>query len=201
MSHGSYSHIIYVEEIGDVSEADKLVHTVTTMMLRDMMEYLVAIIVETNAQSTEMRNMPQDVNGRFKSWKTLLCMQFPNVSNQPDVERKNIVVRHTSLHRLEETLGKLKQPCFLSKFSPSMNQGSKFLNDMQITLTWSYFDQLWNFHNRFYTTYDPFKLTNIEVLDLTKMSDLPFTSEVFYYPHFVKLKSKVIFLELKWELS
>ncbi|CAK9213706.1 unnamed protein product [Sphagnum troendelagicum] len=201
MSHGSYSHIIYIGEIGDVSEPEKLVHTVITRMLGAMRDYLVAIIVETSAQSTEIWNMPQDVNGRFKSWKTLLCMQFPNVSNQPDVERENIVVRQKSLHLLEETLGGLTLPRFLSKFSPSMNQGSKFLNEMQITLTWSHFDQLWNFHNRFYTTYDPFKLTNIEVLDLIKMSDLPFASEVFNYPPFVKLKSKVIFLKLKWELS
>ncbi len=42
--------------------------------------------------------------------------------------------------------------------------------------------------------------TKVEALDLTKMSDLPFTSEVSNYPHFVKLKSKVIFLELIWEL-
>ncbi|KAH9532338.1 hypothetical protein CY35_19G088200 [Sphagnum magellanicum] len=161
MLHGSYSHIIYIEEIGDVSEAEKLVHTFITRMLRAMSEYLAAIIVETNAQSTEMCTMPQDVNGRFKSWKTLLCMQFPNVGNQPDVERENIVVRHKSLHRLEETLGELALPRFLSKFSPSMNQGSKFLKEMQITLTWSYFDQLWNFHNRFCTTYDPFKLPTL----------------------------------------
>jgi len=36
--------------------------------------------------------------------------------------------------------------------------------------------------------------TKVEALDLTKMSDLPFTSEVSNYPHFVELKSKVIFL-------
>jgi hypothetical protein len=147
MLHGSYSHIIYIEEIGDVSEAEKLVHAVITRMLRAMREYLVAIIVETNAQSTKMWNMPQDVNGRFKSWKTLFRMQFPNVSNQPDVERENIVVRYKSLRFLEETLGEL------------------------VWLRSDYFNQL------------------------------PFTSEVFNYPHFVELKSKVIFLELKWELS
>jgi hypothetical protein len=173
MLHGSYNHIIYIEEIGDVSKAEKLVHTVITGMLRDMREYLVAIIVETNAQSTKMWNMPQDVNGRFKSWKTLLRMQFPNVSNQPDVERENIVVRYKSLRLLEETLGELVLPPFsLSNSTPPMNRGSVFsIQRMPIRLRWGYFNQL------------------------------PFTSEVFNYPHFVELKSKVIFLELKWELS
>ncbi|CAK9213705.1 unnamed protein product [Sphagnum troendelagicum] len=104
MLHGSFSHIIYIEEIGDVSEAEKLVHTVITRMLKAMREYLVAIIVETNAQSTQLWNLPQDVNGRFKSWKTLLRMQFPNVSNQPGVEAENVVVRYKSLRFLEETL-------------------------------------------------------------------------------------------------
>ncbi|CAK9876646.1 unnamed protein product [Sphagnum jensenii] len=198
MLHGSYSHIIYIEEIGDVSEAEKLVHTLITRMLRAMREYLVAIIVETNAKSTKMWNRPQGANGRFKSWKTLLRMQFPIVSNQPDVERENIVVRHKSLHLLEETLGELVLPRFVSKFSPSMEKLSKF-SKIHISFTSSHFDQLWNRGERIFAPYDPFN--KIEVLDLTKMSDLPFTSEVFNYPHFVELKSKVIFLELKWELS
>jgi hypothetical protein len=126
-------------------------------------------------------------------------MQFPIVSNQPDVERENIVVRHKSLHLLEETLGELVLPRFVSKFSPSMKEGSKFLKEIHISLAWSYFDQIWNNNHRIVAAYNPF--TKIEVLDLTKISDLPFTSEVFNYPHFVELKSKVIFLELKWELS
>ncbi len=42
--------------------------------------------------------------------------------------------------------------------------------------------------------------TKVEALDLTKMSDLPFTSEVSNYPHFVELKSKIIFLEFIWKL-
>jgi hypothetical protein len=199
MLHGSYSHIIYIEEIGDVSEGEKLVHTVITRMLRALREYLVAIIVETNAQSTKMWNKAQGVNRRFKNWKTLLRMQFPIVSNQPDVERENIVVRHKSLHLLEEKMGELVLPRFVSKFSPSMKQGSKFLKEMHISLTWSFFDEICNKNHRIFAAYDAF--TKIEVLDLTKMSDLPFTSEVFNYPHFVELQSKVIFLELKWELS
>jgi hypothetical protein len=200
MLHGSYSHIIYIEEIGDVSEAEKVVHTVITRMLRALREYLVAIIVETNAQSTKMWIMPQDVNRRFKSWKTLLRMQFPNVSNQPDVERENIVVRYKSLRFLEETLGELVLPLFSSKSSRSINRVLEFwFREMDISLKWSYFDQLLNLHKRILTAYDPF--TNIELLDVIKTLDLPFTSEVFNYPHFVELKSKVSFLELKWELS
>ncbi|CAM6019463.1 unnamed protein product [Sphagnum balticum] len=205
MLHGSYSHIIYIEEIGDVSEGEKLVHAVITRMLMALSEHLVAIIVETNAQSTKMWNMPQDVNWRigdskslrFKSWKTLLRMQFPNVSNQPDVERENIVVRYKSLRFLEETLGDLVLPRFVSKFSPSMKQGSEFFREVHISLTWSLFDQICNRNRWMFAAYLPL----IEGLDHTKMSDLPFTSQVFNYPHFVELKSKVIFLELKWELS
>jgi hypothetical protein len=196
MLHGSYSHIIYIEETGDVSDAEKLVHTLITRMLRAMREYLVAIIVETNAKSTNMWNRPQELNRRFKSWKTLLRMQFPIVSNQPGVERENIVVRHKSLHLLEETLGELVLPRFVSKFSPSMKKLSTFSKEIHISLTSSPFDQ---FLKRVVVPYDPF--TKFEVFDLTKMSDLPFTSEVFNYPHFVELKSKVIFLELQWELS
>jgi len=191
MLHGSYSHIIYIEEIGGVSEAEKVVHRVITRILRAFREYVVAIIVETNAQSTKMWNMPQAVNRRLKSWKTLLRMQFPNVSNQPDVERENIVVRYKSLRFLEETLGELVLPLFLfCHFSPPI--------DMSFW-TWIYFPQRSNLHKRIRTAYDP--LTNIELVDVIKMSDLPFTSEVFNYPHFVELKSKVIFLELKWERS
>ncbi|CAM6042195.1 unnamed protein product [Sphagnum compactum] len=199
MLHGSYSHIIYIEEIGDVSEAEKLVHSVITRMLRAMREYLVAIIVETNAKSTNMWNMPQELNGRFKSWKTLLRMQVPIVSNQPGVERENIVVRHKSLHLLEETLGELVLPRFVSKFSPSMKKLSTFSKEIHISLTSSPFDKLLKMGQRVAAPYDPF--IKFEVFDLTKMSDLPFTSEVFNYPHFVELKSKVIFLELQWELS
>jgi hypothetical protein len=172
MLHGSYSHIIYIEEIGDVSKAEKLVHAVITGMLSAMREYLVAIIVETNAQSTKMWNMPQDVNGRFKSWKTLLRMQFPNVSNQPDVERENIVVRYKSLRFLEETLGELVlPPFFLSNFSPPMNRGSEFLSQgMPVRLRWGYFDQLLKLYNRISAAYDPF--VGIELLDVTTMLDL-----------------------------
>jgi hypothetical protein len=197
MANGSYSHIIYIEQIGYVSEAEKLVHSVITGMLRATREYLVAIIVETNAQSTQLWNMLQEVKGRFKSWKTLLRMQFPNVSNQPDVERENVVVRYKSLHFLEETLGELVLPRFLIKFSSSMNQVPS--QEMYIRLRWSYFDELLNLNNRISTEFDP--LCNTELLDVTKMLNLPFTSEVYNYPHFVELKSKVIFLELKWELS
>jgi hypothetical protein len=96
---------------------------------------------------------------------------------------------------LEETLGELVLPPFFL-----INQAPEFsFQEMPISLRSSYFYQLWNLYCKIYAAYDPFSY--IEVLDPKKMSDLPFTSEVFYYPHFVKLKSKVIFLELKWELS
>jgi hypothetical protein len=196
MLHGSYSHIIYIEEIGEVSEAEKLVHAIISRMLRAMREYLVAIIVETNAQFTQIWSMVQGVNVRFKSWKTLLRMQFPYVSNQPDVERENIVVRYKSLRFLEETLGELVLPRFFSNFSPS----NEFLGqEMHISLRRSVLYEIYNGY-RVIRTYRR-DGSNIELLGVTKMLDLPFTSEVFNYPHFVELKSKVIFLELKWELS
>jgi hypothetical protein len=200
MLHGSYSHIIYIEQIGYVSEAEKLVHSVITGMLSAMRAYLVAIIVRTNAQSTQLWPVLNEVKGRFKSWKTLLGMQFPNVSNQPDVERENIVVRYKSLRFLEETLGELVLPRFLIKFSPSMNQVPELSSqEMQISLRWSLFDEYLNLNNRILT--ESQILGNVELLDVTKMLGLPFTSEVYNYPHFVELKSKVIFLELIWELS
>jgi hypothetical protein len=196
MLHGSYSHIIYIEEIGEVSGAEKLVHAIISRMLRAMREYLVAIIVETNAQFTQIWSMVQGVNVRFKSWKTLLRMQFPYVSNQPDVERENIVVRYKSLRFLEETLGELVLPRFFSNFSPS----NEFLGqEMHISLRRSVLYEIYNGY-RVIRTYRR-DGSNIELLGVTKMLDLPFTSEVFNYPHFVELKSKVIFLELKWELS
>ncbi|CAK9870145.1 unnamed protein product [Sphagnum jensenii] len=199
MSHGSYSHIIYIGETRYVSEAEKLVHEVITRMLRAMREYLVVIINVTDALSTLDWNMREILKGRFNSWKTLLRMQFPNVSSQPDVERENIVVRYKSLRLLEETLGELVLPRFFSKISPSMNQGPEFLGqEMHISLRRSLFDEFLNLNDRIHTR---LHTSNIELLDVTKMLDLPFTSQVFNYPHFVELKSKVIFLELKWELS
>ncbi|CAM6065304.1 unnamed protein product [Sphagnum tenellum] len=67
MLHGSYSHIIYIEEIGYVSEAEKLVHSVITRMLRATREYLVAIIVENNAQSTLMWNIRENEDLEYTS--------------------------------------------------------------------------------------------------------------------------------------
>ncbi|CAM6019466.1 unnamed protein product [Sphagnum balticum] len=204
MSHGSFSHIIYIEEIGDVSETERLVHQIITGMLRAVRDHMVAIIV---ARPGKIWRMLQGVNVRFKNWKTLLCMQFPNVSNEADVERENIVVRYRSLRLLEETLGELVLPRFLCKFSPSTNQRSKFLKEIHIRLPQSHFDQILDLSTRIYKRLPailsvyPFIGYSVEDLDLTKMSDLPFTSEVFNYPHFVELKSKVIFLELIWELS
>ncbi len=97
-------------------------HKIIMGLLRAVREHMVAIIVETNAQSSKIWNMLQDVNVRFKKWKTLLHMQFPNVSNEPDVNKENIVVRYRSLCLLEETVGELVLPHFLCKVSPSTNQ-------------------------------------------------------------------------------
>jgi hypothetical protein len=207
MSHGSYSHIIYIEESGDVSQTERLVHEIITGMLRAVREHMVAIIVETNAWPGKIWRMLQGVNVRFIKWKTLLRMHFPNVSNEADVERENIVVRYRSLRLLEEALGELVLPRFSCKFSPSTNQRSEFLKEIHINLSRSRFDEIFEFSKKIAGGSIIFIVNpiissvvdQVEALDLTKMSDLPFTSEVFHYPHFVELKSKAIFLELIWE--
>jgi hypothetical protein len=113
-------------------------------LLRAVQEHMVAFIVETNARSSKIWNMLQDVNVRFKKWKNLLCMQFPNMSNEPDLERENIVVRYRSLQLLEETVGELVLPRFLCKVSPSMNQQSKFLKEIHISLPQSFSIKFWS---------------------------------------------------------
>jgi hypothetical protein len=208
LSHGSYSHIIYIEKSGDVFENEVLMLEIIMGMLRAVREHMVAIIVETNAGPGKIWRMLSGDNERFKKWKALLRMQFPNVSNKADVERENIDVRYRSLRLLEETLVELVLPRFLCKFSASTNQRSKFLKEIHISLPRiSHFDQILEFSSRVllnsvtFGLFSSYFFNKVERLELTKMSDLPFTSEVFNYPHFVELKSKDIFLELIWELS
>ncbi len=58
---------------------------------------------------------------RFKRWKILLHLQFPSVSNNPNVEVENIVVRNKSLHMLEEALSDMMLPYFLFKYPSEYN--------------------------------------------------------------------------------
>jgi hypothetical protein len=68
-----------------------------------------------------------------------------------------------------------------------MNDGARYFEELQI---WS--TNIWSRRiQKILAAHDHFL-----GIDMS-----PFTSEVFDYPHFVELKSKVIFLELIWEKS
>jgi hypothetical protein len=121
MLHGSYSHIIYIEQCGDTSAQEKIMLEKLTEMLMVVEDHLVAVIVETKGGdynkkwSDTQSQREKDVTKRFKRWNSL-CLHFPNVSNDPNVEVENIIVRNKSLCKLEETLGEIVVPYVLFQY-------------------------------------------------------------------------------------
>jgi len=157
MTHGSYSHIIYIEQCGDTFTEMKIVQECITQMLMAVEDHFVAIIVETkggdhNPKWNNTRSQGEkDVIERFKRWKTLVHLQFPSVSNNPNVEVENIVVRNKSLHMLEEALSDMMLPYFLFKYPSQYNL---LLRVYYVMKAFNPLDALFRFYQRKFSKFD-----------------------------------------------
>jgi len=205
MTHGSYSHIIYIEQCGNTSTEVKIMQERITQMLMVVEDHLVAIIVETKGgdHNTKWNNTRSQrekyVTERFKRWKTLLYLQFPSVSNNPNVEVENIVVRNKSLHMLEEALSDMMLPYFLFKYP---TQYDLLPRTYYVTKAFGPLDALSRFYRRKFSKYDFRSFIDKAMQPLHLALDYPTSYEVFRItPPPLRYGEKMILLELKSEIS
>jgi hypothetical protein len=174
-------------------------------MLMAIEDNLVAIIVETKGgdDNTKWNNTQshkeKDVTERFKRWKTLLHLQFPSVSNNPNVEVENIVVRNKSLHMLEEALSDMVLPYFLFKYAAQYDSLPRAYYVMK---AFNPLDALSRIYQRKFSKFDLGNFLDNAMQPLHLASDYPTSYEVVRLnPPPLRYKEKMILLELKSEIS
>jgi len=186
--------------------------------LKAVEDHLVAIIVETKGgdynekRSDTQSRREKDVTKRFERWKTLR-LQFPNVSNDPNMELKNIIVRNKSRCVLEKELGvvpyfSFQYPMTLSSIRE--NQGDEsfdwlYKEQMKrmfyVKKTSNPFDALSKFYARRFGKSHGRVFFDHDVQPLHLASNYPSSYEVFHILPLWNGQAKINFLELKLDIS